>query len=849
MTELSRRTRICLQTPPPVTGLDFVQVVDHTTQDVLRLFFLVNPRDVVDPDNLATRRFPNANTGTDLTATALERLSIVAKETGEEIDVASATWIDADFNGDQRQALEITVDEPGSAAIFTLTFDHTFVDRFFDEVDFSFKQACPTGTDCKTDCDCPDEDAPAVAIDYLARDFTSLRGALLDFAAQYYGEWEARVEADQAMMVLEILAHLGDELAYTQDRYAAEAYLKTATQRKSVAQLARLVDYEIDHGEAAQTELAVSVNVGTTLRAATGVDGGLPARAFALREDTGAIPFEATEDLWAHPDWNTVDLYLPDSASPCLPIGATSACLQIDVPTALQTPVGTLTPARFWEGRRMILRSGLNAPDEPNRAWAVTISRTEPYDDLLAPAGTELCEVFWDKAEALPFEMPIHEATAHLNTCRFVAGETVTQSFRVGDDTALMAGFVGADAAQTRKLTDLPRASEREGACAAGGRGVILRFGLTGSDDTGVAWAPSAGGQEPHMALYEVVPDLTTPNEVTFATPIGAQEWAFVETTLRGDAEDRQFTLEHGLWSEVARFHRPEGDVVLDDYASNSGFTIRFGDRDFGVSPPEGTVFHLRYLTAPGVAANLPADSVTHTSLPETPPPTPEITAVTNPFPIRNARAPETADTVRLNAPEAFRAILKRAVQSADYRTILERRDDVQQANATARWTGTWTTDFAAVDPLGSQTLTDNMRNSVRAELDCVRMAGRQVCLRDPMAVPIDIEIDVCAQPQATNAKLQRAITRRLTRGADAFFHPDNFTFGTPLLRSTLETAVQCVPGVRAVESILIRRRGRGSFEPMPSRLTVAPHQILQLANDAARPERGTLAVSTHGGG
>ena len=36
-----------------------------------------------------------------------------------------------------------------------------------------------------------------------------------------------------AVMLLEIWAALGDELAYTQDRYAREAYLGTATQRRS----------------------------------------------------------------------------------------------------------------------------------------------------------------------------------------------------------------------------------------------------------------------------------------------------------------------------------------------------------------------------------------------------------------------------------------------------------------------------------------------------------------------------------------------------------------------------------------------------------------------------------------
>jgi hypothetical protein len=96
-----------------------------------------------------------------------------------------------------------------------------------------------------------------------------------------------------------------------------------------------------------------------------------------------------------------------------------------------------------------------------------------------------------------------------------------------------------------------------------------------------------------------------------------------------------------------------------------------------------------------------------------------------------------------------------------------------------------------------------------------------------------------------------RRITRRLTKGdADqAYFHPDNFSFGTPLIRSDLEAAVQCVPGVRGIETIEVRRRGWHDFLPMPPRVEAAPHQILQLANDPARPEKGFVEVSVHGGG
>ena len=45
-------------------------------------------------------------------------------------------------------------------------------------------------------------------------------------------------------MFMELLAAVGDDLSYLQDRIAAEATLATATQRRSVVRHARLVDYE-----------------------------------------------------------------------------------------------------------------------------------------------------------------------------------------------------------------------------------------------------------------------------------------------------------------------------------------------------------------------------------------------------------------------------------------------------------------------------------------------------------------------------------------------------------------------------------------------------------------------------
>ena len=81
-------------------------------------------------------------------------------------------------------------------------------------------------------------------IDYLAKDFDSFRRALLEFSALRYPAWQERSEADFGVMFLEVLASVADDLSYQQDRIAAEAWLETATERRSLVRLARLVDYE-----------------------------------------------------------------------------------------------------------------------------------------------------------------------------------------------------------------------------------------------------------------------------------------------------------------------------------------------------------------------------------------------------------------------------------------------------------------------------------------------------------------------------------------------------------------------------------------------------------------------------
>ena len=79
-------------------------------------------------------------------------------------------------------------------------------------------------------------------IDYLAKDFWSFRQLILDRIALLSPGWVERNTADFGMVMVELLAYLGDYLSYYQDAIANEAYLGTARQRVSVRRHARLLD-------------------------------------------------------------------------------------------------------------------------------------------------------------------------------------------------------------------------------------------------------------------------------------------------------------------------------------------------------------------------------------------------------------------------------------------------------------------------------------------------------------------------------------------------------------------------------------------------------------------------------
>jgi hypothetical protein len=114
-----------------------------------------------------------------------------------------------------------------------------------------------------------------------------------------------RDKSDPALALLDGWATVADVLTFYQERLANEGYLRTATERRSVLELARLVSYTLRPGVASTVYLAYTLEKDSkvTIPAAT--------RAQSV-PGPGELPqsFETSDDLEARAEWNKLQLRL-----------------------------------------------------------------------------------------------------------------------------------------------------------------------------------------------------------------------------------------------------------------------------------------------------------------------------------------------------------------------------------------------------------------------------------------------------------------------------------------------------------------------------------------------------------
>lgn len=115
-----------------------------------------------------------------------------------------------------------------------------------------------------------------------------------------------RAPEDPAIALMDAWAVVGDVLTFYQERIANETYLRTATERRSILELARAIGYELDPGVAAETYVAFTVDEADGAPALATVPAGTPIMSIPAGPDDTPQTFETDANLTARRVWNAL---------------------------------------------------------------------------------------------------------------------------------------------------------------------------------------------------------------------------------------------------------------------------------------------------------------------------------------------------------------------------------------------------------------------------------------------------------------------------------------------------------------------------------------------------------------
>jgi hypothetical protein len=280
-------------------------------------------------------------------------------------------------------------------------------DRLLSAVDFSFKVECPSDFDCKTTLVCPPPELPAPPIDYLAKDYASLRRLMVDRLAAIMPDWKERSPADGFVALVEVLAYAADQLSYFQDAVATEAYLGTARRRVSVRRHARLVDYRLHDGANARAWVCLAVTPGSAadgaalsagtrlLSGRTGPDPRVPPDQLAAALVEGPTVFETLHAVTLKPSRTRIPLHTWGDPNCCLPEGATRAALVGSAAVSTCTPATCSSSRRSWAPKRPGSGRRPRAPPWVRLARSRWSAPTRSRQQVL--------DIAWHDDDALPF--------------------------------------------------------------------------------------------------------------------------------------------------------------------------------------------------------------------------------------------------------------------------------------------------------------------------------------------------------------------------------------------------------------------------------------------------------------
>ena len=801
---------------PALNGIDFLDVLDQQAvalgslpQQTL-LVHLLQPAPALTAQNVRIEG------GTRITPVNVVWVFPAPAGTVPPASAAEQAFFAALPNADH--ILVIRTDSAGDFSTYTVRLvrsqtDPTPPPNFdarFASLDFSFKVECPSDFDCQPVSVCPPESLPdAPPIDYLAKDYSSFRTLMLDRLAVTIPEWQEQNASDLGNALVEVLAYAGDHLSYYQDAVATEAYLGTARKRVSVRRHARLLDYLMHDGANARAWVHIAVTPGGAADGATlpGPSSGKAGTALLtqINAPRGAYPpgpnqrqAALNQGALVFETLHDITLRGAHNAMQFYTWGDDSCCL----------PQGATEATLLNQGTAGLIQ--------------LAVGDAVVFEEVISPATGVA-------ADADP---------AHRWVVRLTG---VTPGTDTLNNTAIVEIQWSADDALPFPLC--LSAGGVQGLSVARGNLVLADHGLTISGET----IPFAAGRF-RPGLQNTGITFSTPFDDTLAasSSLTQDPRAAAPAVVLADDNGVSWTPLRDLL-ETGPF---DHNFVVETEDDGSA-TLRFGDGILGALPTAG--FSATYRIGNGGAGHVGAEAMAHvvTSLAG-------IQNVRNPLSSQGGLDPESNNQVRLYAPQAFRT-QQRAVTAQDYADAAGRHPQVEKAEATLRFTGTWHTMFVTVQRRGGLPVDDAFRADLRNFLEPLRMAGFDLEIEAPIFVALDIGFTVQVAPGYFRSDIEEALlevfsNRDLPGGRRGFFHPDNFTFGQPVYLSRIVAAAMQVPGVQWVDTTdtppnHFQRFGespRGELEA--GKIELARLEIARLDNDPNEAENGQIAFFMEGG-
>lgn len=754
-----------------------------------------------------------------------------------QVQVTAVSTIDA-----TRLSLRIAPVGDYSTYTLELVWDASRIDPFFSTLGFKFRPGCFTN-DCAPALPGKPQ-APGPVIDYLAKDYDSFRHTLMVAMAERVPGWTSTSEADHDQVLIDLFAAAADELSDYQDRVMAEATLATARKRVTLARLARLMDYHLHEGNQASTWLVLELLAGQApfsladqeLLAWTGSETWLPeAVFFSSRERRLDAALRQRFD----PLVNRLRLHTWGQAQPALAAGSTAADLVPALPGAGQAEADALRDlVRNGQLRQLVIAEMLNpltgrpaGRKRGKRQLLRLLAGNDAAETLQdSVTGTFLVRTHWREDDALRQDYsfttfcegtPVEDVSLFFgNLLPVYEGRPMTVHFHEAGTE------LPADSAEVKQ-----RHYRRTPRVGSGQGGWVLADLPEGP----LAYRPTPlGGELPARSTLHV--------EVTVPLA-GSDVWDEVESLVHSDTSAEN------------------GDHFMVETDERQRSSLRFGNGIHGQLLPAGAEVVAEYQIGGGVAGNIGADQLIHARdlsgvLGGA------VVAVWNPFDVHDGRAPESAERIRRNAPEAYRARQLRAVTLADYVQRAEEVEGVSRAVARYAWTGSWRTVRVAIDPLGfvisgdqrSDALWDELRPRIAAHLEAVRLIGEDLELRPPRYVPLELHIRLCALPGYWREDLRFVLEQEFSDGwtsdgRPGFFNPDQWSFGDDLHRSAIEGRLHQVVGVEHILQITMQRFNAPTpGVPGAEKLEIGFDEVLLCDNDPDHLERGFLRFDLQGG-